>query len=127
MLCVVVCRRVSSCVVVCRRVVAGCGLLWVVVGCCGLLWVVVVVVFVVFVVFVVVVVVVSEADSRSRDVYVNKRLRTNWQEPSSNHKCECSRARKLALNSRTTGRARRMAQNASKSPSLLQIVIELCR
>ena len=36
-------------------------------------------------------------------------LRTNWQEPSSTHRCECSRAQKLALNSGTTGGARKMA------------------
>ena len=65
---------------------------------------------------VVVVVVISEADSRSLDVYVNKRLRTNWQEPSSTHRCECSRARKLALNSGTTGGARKMASIPPKKP-----------
>ena len=52
-----------------------------------------------------------------QDVYVDKSLRTNWQEPSSTHRCGCSRARKLALNSGTTGGARKKGVNtAEKAP-----------
>ena len=49
-------------------------------------------------------------------VHANMSLRTNWQEPSSTHRCECSRARKLALNSGTTGGARKMASIPPKKP-----------
>ena len=69
------------------------------------------------VVVVVVVAVVSEAELTEQTAYVNMSLRTNWQEPSSSHRCECSRARRLALNSRTTGGARKMGVNRGKKPS----------
>ena len=63
------------------------------------------VVVVVLVVVLVVVVVVVEADQRSRLSMSTCRYELNWQEPSSTHSCECSRARKLALNSQTTWRS----------------------
>ena len=68
---------------------------------------------------VVVVVVVSDARWRSRLLRSTCRYElTNWQESSSTHRCECSRAQKLALNSGTTGGARKMASIPPKKPLL---------
>ena len=61
-------------------------------------------------------------------VYVNMSLRTNWQQPSSTHRCECSRAEKWALDVHADGarkigchkHSNKVAVSASLDPGRVQ-------